>query len=309
MPHMKAIYNYLRRYFKETVDLRYLLLLTVLLSLLTAFFYSDKARLQWIGGGANDSMRLVWNFCIFGGTLIGAILLYLPFAKDKIWIRSPKFWLAVFIGAATFSFATFFYWHKEWIKTITDGPVEVFLLRISRYPANVVLLMLPAFLWWWFEDRNREPFYGLKRTNVKPYLFLLLMMVPLITAATFSADFLKQYPQAIRMLNAAKIEDNRLGYGLVFEGFYGLNFVVTEFFFRGFLLFVLSRWLGHGAVLPVAALYVTIHFGKPLGETISSFFGGIILGVIALETRSVWGGVLIHLGIAWGMELAAALAR
>lgn len=309
MPTMKPIYTSLRRYFRESIDWRYLLILTLLLGSLTAFFYADKSRLQWIGGGANDGMRLLWNFCIFGGTLFGALLLYIPFAKEKQWIRSSKFWLAVFTGAAAFSFATFFYWHKEWIKTITDGPVEIFLLRISRYPANSILLILPAFLWWWLNDRQHEPFYGIKKTSLKPYITLLFLMVPLIITATFSADFLKQYPQAIRMLNAAKIEQGRMAYAFVFEGFYGLNFVVTEFFFRGFLLFVLSRWIGYGAVLPVAAFYVTIHFGKPLGETISSFFGGIILGVIALETRSVWGGVLIHLGIAWGMELAAAIAR
>lgn len=306
---MKEIAAYFRRYFGTGFSWVYFALLTLLLGGFTAFVYADKARLQWTGGGAIDAWRFVQNFAVFGGVLIGAILLWIPFAKDKTWIRSPKFWLAVCVGAGAFSLATFFYWHKEWIKQITDGPVEIFLLRISRYPANLVLLMLPVFAWWWMEDRKREPFYGFKKTNLKPYFILLLMMVPLIVAATFSSGFLKQYPQAIRMLNAAQLTEYRLGYGLVFEGFYGVNFVVTEIFFRGFLLFVLSRWIGYGAVLPVAAFYVTIHYGKPLGETISSFFGGIILGVIALETRSVWGGVLIHLGIAWGMEIAAALAR
>ena len=55
--------------------------------------------------------------------------------------------------------------------------------------------------------------------------------------------------------------------------------------------------------------YATIHFGRPLGETISSLFGGYILGVLALSTRSIWGGLFIHIGIAWLMEAAAFLQK
>lgn len=55
--------------------------------------------------------------------------------------------------------------------------------------------------------------------------------------------------------------------------------------------------------------YCSIHFGRPLGEAISSLFGGYLLGVLALSTRSIWGGLLIHIGIAWGMEIAAFLQR
>lgn len=306
---MKLLYNYVRSYVRMQLNWRYFGLLVVLVAALTAFFYADKSHIQWIGGGANDSGRLLNNFLLYGGTLIGAILLYAPFAKERTWLRAPKFWAAVVFGAAVFSFATFFYWHKEWIKALSEGPIEIYLLRISKYPANVLLLLLPVLLWWWLADGRREPLYGLKRTRLRPYIGLLLLMVPLLLAAAFSPDFLKQYPQAARMMQVAGIQDHKFGYGLLFEGCYGLNFVITEFFFRGFLLLVLSRWLGYGAILPIAALYVTIHFGKPLGETISSFFGGIILGVLALETRSIWGGVLIHLGVAWGMELAATLGR
>jgi membrane protease YdiL (CAAX protease family) len=55
--------------------------------------------------------------------------------------------------------------------------------------------------------------------------------------------------------------------------------------------------------------YITIHFGKPLGETISSFFGGLLLGVIAYRTKSIYGGIIVHLGIAYLMELFAFLGR
>ena len=53
----------------------------------------------------------------------------------------------------------------------------------------------------------------------------------------------------------------------------------------------------------MAAFYCTIHFGKPLGECISSFFGGLVLGVLAARTRTIYGGLIVHLGLAWLMEL------
>jgi hypothetical protein len=56
-------------------------------------------------------------------------------------------------------------------------------------------------------------------------------------------------------------------------------------------------------IIPVACFYCTIHLGKPMGEAISSFFGGTILGIVVYNTGSIWGGLIVHLGTAWMMEL------
>jgi hypothetical protein len=37
-------------------------------------------------------------------------------------------------------------------------------------------------------------------------------------------------------------------------------------------------------------------------KAISFVFGGYLLGVIAYETKSIWGGIIVHVGIAWMME-------
>jgi membrane protease YdiL (CAAX protease family) len=124
--------------------------------------------------------------------------------------------------------------------------------------------------------------------------------------ATFSPSFLKQYPQVNSALRVSGLQEVTATRVIIFELFYLLGFFITELFFRGFLLSVLFRKVGYAAVIPVAMFYVTIHFGKPLGETIGSFFGAIILGVIAIETKSIWGGVIVHAGIALLMEAVAA---
>ena len=63
--------------------------------------------------------------------------------------------------------------------------------------------------------------------------------------------------------------------------------------------------LGKDIILPASALYCVYHFGKPMGEAISSFFGGTVVGIFAYRTKSIYGGILIHMGIAFLMELAA----
>jgi membrane protease YdiL (CAAX protease family) len=81
--------------------------------------------------------------------------------------------------------------------------------------------------------------------------------------------------------------------------------VGIELLFRGFMVIGMASVLGRAAVVPMVVTYCFLHFGKPAGEAVSSIFGGFILGVIAYETRSIWGGIIIHVGIAWAMELAA----
>ena len=71
----------------------------------------------------------------------------------------------------------------------------------------------------------------------------------------------------------------------------------------------MAQILGKHAVIPMVTIYCFLHFGKPTGEAISSIFGGYILGVIALYTRSIWGGILIHIGVARMMEAAAYVAK
>ena len=52
-----------------------------------------------------------------------------------------------------------------------------------------------------------------------------------------------------------------------------------------------------------------IHFGKPLPETIGAIIAGIFLGTLALWTRSIWLGFLIHVSVALSMDITAMAYR
>jgi hypothetical protein len=127
-------------------------------------------------------------------------------------------------------------------------------------------------------------------------------MLPLIAIASTQPDFLEVYPKLNNVFFFGTASE-QIAYKFLFELCYGSDFFTIELFFRGFLVLAFVKWAGTNAILPMAVFYCTIHFGKPLGECISSYFGGILLGVITYHTKSIYGGLMVHLGIAWLMEL------
>lgn len=134
------------------------------------------------------------------------------------------------------------------------------------------------------------------------YFAMLALVVPMAYAVSFSPAFLATYPKYA----AAGRSWTQF---LLWEAGYGFQFFMLEFFFRGFLLFALARYLGPVAIFIAIVPYAMIHFGKPLAETLGSVLAGIALGTIALRTRSIYGGVLVHCGVAWSMDLFALMRK
>jgi hypothetical protein len=145
--------------------------------------------------------------------------------------------------------------------------------------------------------------------NVRPYFLLLALLLPLIALASAQPDFLAVYPKVKNLSFLDNYIHPAWPWKLLYELSYGLDFLSIELFFRGLLIVGIVRYAGDSVILPMAAFYCTIHFGKPLGECISSFFGGLILGVLAARTRSILGGLIVHLGLAWLMELGGWLGH
>jgi len=98
---------------------------------------------------------------------------------------------------------------------------------------------------------------------------------------------------------------------LYYEMAMGFYMFCWEFFFRGFLLFGLQKsWLrSWGAVIVQALLFTLLHWSidphasKPLAEVASALPGGIILGILALRTRSFLYGFLAHWAISLTLDV------
>ena len=90
---------------------------------------------------------------------------------------------------------------------------------------------------------------------------------------------------------------------IAWELAYGAQFFALEYLFRGVLLEGLRRWIGYGAVGVMILPYCMLHFMKTSSESLGAIIAGLVLGCLAMKYRSIWGGVLLHWGVAISMDV------
>ena len=134
--------------------------------------------------------------------------------------------------------------------------------------------------------------------------YFLLFSINLLGTilVSFRQDFISHYP-------FYHLADRSWMDLIVWEFVYLSQFVLLEFFFRGFILHGLKPAFGANAIFVMCVPYVMIHFSKPWLEVSTSILLGIILGVLAILSRSIWGGVIVHIGVALSMDLAALIHK
>lgn len=133
------------------------------------------------------------------------------------------------------------------------------------------------------------------------YGAIFAVAVPFVIVASFTSAFQDQYP----LLEVVPGQSEAFGDLARWWPLYALQFVAIESFFRGFLVLGLAPRLGSMSVLVAVVPYMMIHFVKPPAEALASVIGGLVLGSLALRTRSIMGGIGVHLGVAALMDVLA----
>lgn len=252
----------------------------------------------------NLQQYLFW-YLVFLSAFSFPYFLYSIFRKHHVFSRN-EFLFLLLLAPLLFSWKMVYDIELNWgVASLKN----IYLNAVIYWPFKLVVITV-ALLIIWKLSREKQPFYGISTKNfiARPYIMMLLFMIPLIAAASTQPDFLAMYPK-MKNISFLKSFPHSGFYKILFELSYGSDFVTIELFFRGFLVLAFCKWFGKDAILPMAAFYCTIHFGKPIGECISSFFGGLILGIVTYHTRTIFGGLMVHLGIAWMMELGGYLGN
>jgi len=307
---MKKIVIYIKEFLSEEFNISYFVFIALFLSgLITVNYlydFEDNFRRAYLG----SAIYYFYTFLYYAFPYIIAIVAYIICYKKYHLFTNKSLWFSVLFLLVSLSINEGFNFHREYLRLHFPDPIYYYVKICVVNFASFFLYTFPLLVYWWLYDKKQQPFYGLNaKFDAKPYFIMILLMVPLITWASFQADFLQAYPiyngKGIVYLLQLK---NWQGL-LIFETCYSLDFVAIEIAFRGFMILAIGKYLGKGAILPMVTLYCVFHFGKPLGETISSIFGGLILGILAYNTRSIYGGVIIHLGVALMMEAGAMLQK
>jgi membrane protease YdiL (CAAX protease family) len=106
----------------------------------------------------------------------------------------------------------------------------------------------------------------------------------------------------------AKGAMSQLGLLLLVEACYLLYYLGWEFLFRGFMLSGLQRHYGPLVAILIQTIPSTlVHIGKPYSENWAALIAGIILGYIAVRTRSIFYPMLLHAVVGIGTDVFIAL--
>lgn len=238
---------------------------------------------------------------------IFAYLLYSLFYSDfRFWLK-PGFLTLLFLSFFIFAFRATIYQHATLIASISVSGQKKINQLVFNDIFRILYLFIPVIIIWFIADYKRQNLYGFSLKNHRPktYWIMLFCMIPLIISASFLSDFLAYYPRFQKILDLGPPTWKVWLYELC----YGLDFTSIEFFFRGFMVMAFAKYVGIHSILPMASFYLTIHYGKPMGEAISSFFGGTILGIISYQSGSIFGGIMVHAGVAWLMEIGGYLGN
>ncbi len=295
---MRYIWSHVWAFAVQDFALRRYSLALCWISLLAAFNYA-------IGYEEDILAPLEGTWRGYAGYAAMYALAYVPVALLQPLPRRAWPWAA--LGLAVLVIDAGFQGYRTLAEAQPTAEGYVVVWVIAQQAQSLLTILLPLALAY-TALRPMPGFYGLAAgpgVRLGPYLGLLGLMVPLVCLAAPTEGFQATYPIFDRSLDWPQ----HRGWIALFELAYAWDFLATELLFRGFFVVALGRLAGPAVVLPVVTLYGALHFGKPVAEAASSLLGGYVLSALALRTGNIWGGVVVHMGIALLMEAAALAFR
>jgi hypothetical protein len=308
------LFNYISDFFAQ-LNKAHFLLCTLVTALLISCNYYWGWEKQWIYNLPSRPQRVIGFYFVYALAFSLPYFFYWLLIPNFNW--SPLLVVIIILAPLVFALKSGMGGWQEAVLAARPGVEGNRLNVLINWPIRLVitvsiLLFLFGVLSHYGLDDASIGFseamgLRLKGVNWAPYLIMLAFVIPLVSFAATQADFLQTYPK-MKLLQLQANPAPTLWQKIAFQLSYGSDFLTIELFFRGFLVVLVARLIGPAAILPMAMFYCSIHFGKPLLECISSYFGGLLLGIFACYSGSIYGGIVVHLGLAWMMELAATIA-
>ena len=197
------------------------------------------------------------------------------------------------------------FFRRHFAELLGSGPLAESYPYYYWFLTTAITLLLIPVLVAKFGTAERLRNYGCQLGNQKLGWRItgaawVLMIPVVILAVIVYPPFLTKYP-------LCKVIANSWQTFLPYQLAYGVYMFSWEFFFRGFMLFGLERKFGNYSILIQTIPFAVMHYSKPLPEALGSIIAGILLGVLALETRSFIYGAAIHWLVAMTMDVVAVL--
>ena len=199
----------------------------------------------------------------------------------------------IFIFTAVIHSISWYYISRSFFDEVIDpGNTANDLFKfLYWFLGDALLLFLAPLLLISFKFKENLSEYGFSIKNRKFGFQLILIFSILFLPAAWLLMSNEYFALNHPYLPSAK---NEVLIFAVYEFGMLLYIFSWEFFWRGFFLFGIEKKFGVYAIFIQMLPFVFLHFGKPFGETIASIFGALILGMLALKTRSFIYGFILH---------------
>ncbi|MFK7978169.1 MAG: CPBP family glutamic-type intramembrane protease [Halioglobus sp.] len=199
----------------------------------------------------------------------------------------------------------FYGWQQPFLRMA--GPVfglqdltanqRIFYAQLYTSVSFMVLLVALPWLFHWVAPLKGSNPYGLSfrnfGANMLRYYPLLIIMLPVIWVACGSESFNTFYPL---------YKPETLAAFFLYQAIYLPQFFAVEFFYRGFCLFRFERLAPGLGIFIMVIPYALLHIHKPFPEAAGSIVAGLVLGALAIKSRSIWPGVLTHCVVAFSAD-------
>ena len=256
---------------------------------------------------ASGSVRFIRFFLLFSIPWFAVAMPKLVLSNNKHVLSNIRFYIAILLILGVIAFDSAFSIFKPMLKFAYTFDEQLYLTKIATNLQGIVIMLFFSLVIIQLIAKTTLADLGLRLKAVifRTYFILILAIVPMIVWASFKPDFIATYPIYKPWDFPILLKMPKLVSAVIYEFFYGIDFITIEFAFRGLLVILMAKFIGKDAILPMAAVYCFLHFGKPEAEAISSIFGGYLLGFVALSTRSIAPGIILHLSLAYMMDIAA----
>ena len=174
-------------------------------------------------------------------------------------------------------------------ERLFNSDFRSFVLQLFGNPIPQLLffLILPMLVLLIMGEDPRN--YGFRIGDYKTGLLItfasLAVMAPLLYWASTMPSFVRYY----KAVNKGGI------WWIVIQ--YCLYMISWEYILRGYLYFSLEEKMGPLAIWVQSVPFAIAHLGKPPAESLTCYFGGLVLGYLSYKTRSFVYAFLIHWGI------------
>jgi membrane protease YdiL (CAAX protease family) len=307
---MKKIWGQIKSHWLEDFSVGYYSSIILFLAASLTINYYVGLENQIIDRDSGKFVRILWYFLLYGTAYYGTFFLLVIFKKREDLPTSLPFWILTLTGILLLSINSGFPIPLLLGQLKIDIKLYYWVYALTNNLIGFLVMSLPLIFLGTFTKINNKLF-GLTSTGFEftPYLNILLVILPIIILASFTNSFQDYYPTYRSNSVAEDLNWPSWLPMFIYEVVYGIDFFNTEFMFRGFMVIGLAHLLGKDSIMPMVSVYCFLHFGKPATEAASSILGGYVLGVIAFYSKNIWGGVIIHISIAWMMELMAYLQK